>query len=1034
MTQNRPPGVYVDKQTSLVVLAPSADFGNGKNAKKSDKLQVGGGAKQTSRQRQIGQENSITNLSNLSAAATASSTASSAPGCRFRNEYCEEDVATLLSDWMEYDDYDDECDSSSISSSSLTGSDDDGKIGVHPNQDVLLAAEKAKESKQRSHPDANPNNKNNISKNGKRSSFKLEKKKSKRSILSRPKLQWRPPGMSKSNNNSIKNRLPPSTSPLSCNLTGGPPKQAILTNSNANKNSSHRTTINGSPMRLSHSPHNDNNSNNSKKNNTKRQSSKTFASTSSSGATVATLRSTASSSYQSYHTATSMATQKRSNRALNNVNTATFYKQQQSRMTGKSTISVTSFLSAKSGMAPMARMRQYDSASTGSENNDGAVVGNNHVEAPDDHLEMEENNDTDLPYQQQQPEIQDIQMFGAKLKVTTNCDSLDHNVTTNTHNHGDDSGNDDSGLYGCSRICLRDVDAPNTPSRKQIDINGSEMNPMLHSPDSIANFPEQGPTRDCTNMCGVAVSPSEAENHHIHGKPVPPPRTLSSSSSLRISPTNSSNKKGEILSTSKSGKTITTFGVYGDSDGTDNHIKSDTQEHDGEDIATYRAAMNKMRKLMTSSPTNESNQPDHVNSAEIDDRKNTSIDTSIFSGIDEKTQTNSSNKDSNKNNSKNDDSDSDDDNNPDYNERKPGPIDIDTCQRHLTPTERHHLRAMHKLGYQHLRRNDLPSALTVFTEILRGQTERHGKRSIQVAMAMHNLGVVYVKAEKYPEACRLCDGAARIRVEKLGKDHLDVAVSLAQQGVALMEMREYEVALASFREALRIRILGLGEEHPLVVRLLNNIGCALFEMDDLEESKGIFDEALRLQRLLMREQNGEVKGGRSSSGNGGNSASGVDDEDGANIVSIDPKDAHSMLLSIALTLCNLGSIHLRWGKYDESSVYYEEALLIQESVLGEDHKIVVNTKESINFVNQSKDTQPTSQEQFRFLNGDNSNIFGGIKKIYEQMQHSVVENVFSSHQDGDIHGAESKPQYICKSRDDLTVSSFVCGSNRYGTH
>ncbi len=82
----------------------------------------------------------------------------------------------------------------------------------------------------------------------------------------------------------------------------------------------------------------------------------------------------------------------------------------------------------------------------------------------------------------------------------------------------------------------------------------------------------------------------------------------------------------------------------------------------------------------------------------------------------------------------------------------------------------------------------------------------------------------------------------------------------------------------------------------------------------------------------MREQNGEGKGGRSSSGSGGISAARVDEEDGANLASIDPKDAHSMLLSIALTLCNLGSIHLRWGQYDESLVYYEEALLVRNEL------------------------------------------------------------------------------------------------------
>lgn len=109
----------------------------------------------------------------------------------------------------------------------------------------------------------------------------------------------------------------------------------------------------------------------------------------------------------------------------------------------------------------------------------------------------------------------------------------------------------------------------------------------------------------------------------------------------------------------------------------------------------------------------------------------------------------------------------------------------------------------------------------------------------------------------------------------------------------------------------------------MVVRLLNNIGCALFEMNELEESKVVFDEALSIQRCLMREN---------KDGSGGGSGNDVDvDDDGGHDdapVLDDPKDAHSMLLSIALTLCNLGSIHLRWGKYDESIVSYEEALLV----------------------------------------------------------------------------------------------------------
>ena len=142
----------------------------------------------------------------------------------------------------------------------------------------------------------------------------------------------------------------------------------------------------------------------------------------------------------------------------------------------------------------------------------------------------------------------------------------------------------------------------------------------------------------------------------------------------------------------------------------------------------------------------------------------------------------------------------------------------------------------------------------------------------------------------------------------------ELQVSLAQQGVALMEIQEYSLALASFLEALRIRRKALGSKHPLVVRLLNNIGCAFFETNDLEASKVAFEDALNMQRKLMRENKG----------------TGLEDDSRKNYsgLEVHPKNAHQMLLSIALTLCNLGSIHLRCRQFDKSIVFFEEALLV----------------------------------------------------------------------------------------------------------
>lgn len=138
-----------------------------------------------------------------------------------------------------------------------------------------------------------------------------------------------------------------------------------------------------------------------------------------------------------------------------------------------------------------------------------------------------------------------------------------------------------------------------------------------------------------------------------------------------------------------------------------------------------------------------------------------------------------------------------------------------------------------------------------------------------------------------------------------------------------MEIKQYSSALASFHEALRIRRKALGVKHPLVIRLLNNIGCAFFEMDKLDEAKVSFDEALSVQRDLLKDNNfsrGDDLADDEQRGNG------LDLEE--RNLEADPKEANNMLLSIALTLCNLGSIHLRWGMYEESLTFYEDALMV----------------------------------------------------------------------------------------------------------
>ena len=234
-----------------------------------------------------------------------------------------------------------------------------------------------------------------------------------------------------------------------------------------------------------------------------------------------------------------------------------------------------------------------------------------------------------------------------------------------------------------------------------------------------------------------------------------------------------------------------------------------------------------------------------------------------------------------------------------------GPVDVDQGQ--FLEAERN-LKAIHQMAAEHLAHGEYEEALEVFEEILRGQRERYGDRHYRVGTALHNIGIVHLKSKNYDKAIKVCKEAVRVRKEALVPNHPDVAVSLAQLGVAHLECQQNREALIAFREALQIRREFLGPKHPKVGKILNNVGCALYELDELEGAKFAFEEALEIQRETLR-------------------TSPVVDEEEMGAFS------NQALLSIASTLCNLGSIELRRGNFEDANVALEEALLVSSQLI-----------------------------------------------------------------------------------------------------
>ena len=270
------------------------------------------------------------------------------------------------------------------------------------------------------------------------------------------------------------------------------------------------------------------------------------------------------------------------------------------------------------------------------------------------------------------------------------------------------------------------------------------------------------------------------------------------------------------------------------------------------------------------------------------------------------------------------------------------PVDVD--QGTFLEAEKN-LQAIHEMASEHLRQGECTEALEVFEEILRGQLARFGPDHYRVGTALHNIGIVHMRQKDFSRALTVYKEAVRIRKTTLNPFHPDVAASLAQLGVAYMEREKYRKAIGAFREALKIRRTCLGNDHPKVAKILNNIGCSLFELNELEVAMVAFEEALDIQRNLLRNP-----------------------IDGCPV-------SESSLLSIASTQSNIASIKLYSGHFDEALVDLEEALLVQQCALGDDHPLARRTQESIRWMETARQHDrpaPVSVDLLTQLTGDST--------------------------------------------------------------
>jgi Tetratricopeptide repeat len=189
-----------------------------------------------------------------------------------------------------------------------------------------------------------------------------------------------------------------------------------------------------------------------------------------------------------------------------------------------------------------------------------------------------------------------------------------------------------------------------------------------------------------------------------------------------------------------------------------------------------------------------------------------------------------------------------------------------------------------------------------------------------VGITAHSLSVAKILAGDDKGAEALFREAISLKESAFGKDHAEVALSWDELGIQLFARGDFEGASLAFGQAHKLRKekVGGGDiPHPILAMTLNNIACCEFQMGHYRSALQSLEEARSIQHDAI-------------------GSSMQDDLD---------------LLHVAIIYGNCGYLNLALKQYEEARSILEEALLIQQSVLDDDHRAVRDTLSNIEFTN-----------------------------------------------------------------------------------
>eukprot|EP00804_Cyclotella_cryptica_P006731 CCRYP_015698-RA/>CCRYP_015698-RA protein AED:0.14 eAED:0.14 QI:1416/1/1/1/1/0.75/4/1081/944 len=227
-----------------------------------------------------------------------------------------------------------------------------------------------------------------------------------------------------------------------------------------------------------------------------------------------------------------------------------------------------------------------------------------------------------------------------------------------------------------------------------------------------------------------------------------------------------------------------------------------------------------------------------------------------------------------------------------------------------------HLGGISDAATTHIKKREFQDAIDIYIALLRScQASSESKLGLVgqlIASTLHNLSVVHLWNEEFDLALQYCRECLRTKAE-IPNNELLMVHSWANMGLIHYSVEAHTSAIMAFRNAIQLSEgISVYDSSSLSGRLQNNIACVNVEMGSLDVAILEFEQSLRWQKDASSSHDAETS------------------------------DAEN-LLSISLTIFNIGVTCAKQKHYDAALKHTEASHAMQEALLGAKSELTMNT-------------------------------------------------------------------------------------------